>query len=627
MSFFGSLYTGTNGIIAQSQSTSMISTNIANINTTGFKRSEAHFSELVARETHRSPYIPGATRASEIQRIAQQGSIQQTSSTLETAINGNGFFPVRESFDGSGDVLYTRNGTFDIFAIRSTPDAQPGVQENAGEVGYLRNAAGQYLYGWPIDENGNLPGNLDDVGSLEAVIANQPESTFRATSTIEFAANLDAETPVTDPHLTGQTLPVSQQSSWDPINQVSIDNSEPLDFSRTMEIYDAEGTERNLTFEFRKVFGPMAHFSSNLGTSLNVTDTFDPVAGAPLLPGISDGDSFTITVGANTKTYTFRDDSNTNDPAAGTVVTVDGLLDAINSQGVANPGDPRLLEASLTNDGNLIVRASSPNTSVNISDVSGAPLAALNLNIDPITGNNTNFAPDNNAYGDQTDFPPYANTTDPNTRGWWEMRVLRGADPSLPNTDPLYQQPVELSKGLVNFNGDGTLNALDGELTLPSIDFDASNGNENLAAISVDMTGMTQQAGGNNVISADQNGAPLGDFAGTDITNSGIVRGRYTNGLTLDLYQIPVATFINANGLHSISGTAFRESQDSGPVTLNISGTNGAGNIVPSHIEGSNVDIGDEFARLIVSQRAFQANSRVITTVDQMTENLGRLKG
>lgn len=622
MSLFGSLYTGTSGIIAQSQSTAMISTNIANINTAGYKRSEAHFSELVARETHRSPYIPGAARVSEVQRIAQQGNIQQTSSTLETAINGNGFFTVKDSFDGSGEFLYTRNGTFDVFAIRATPDAQPGVQESTGEIGYLRNAAGQYLYGWPIDEQGNLPGNLDDVNSLEAVIANQPQSTFRATSQVEFGANLNALESFEDLHRTGQTLPVSQQSTWDTVNQLTVDNSTPSNFTRTVEIYDAEGTARQLTFEFRKVFGPMAHFGSDTNADLNILDEFLPAGGGSPIPGLADGDQFSITVGGANETYTFNTAGIGDDVSTNRIETVQGFINAIEDHGGGG-----ILEANVTGDGELVVRALSPNVSITLSNVSGTPLNAINLVPDPQTGSIFNYVPDNNAYADQADFPPLANTTDPNTRGWWEMRVLREADPSLPNTNVLFGQPVEISKGLINFNSDGTLNAADAELTLSALDFDAGNGAEDLASISVDLAGMSQQAGDYNALVAEQNGAPQGDFSGTTITDSGVVRGRYTNGLTLDLYQLPVATFINANGLHSVSGTAFKESQDSGPVTLNIAGTGGAGDILPTHIENSNVDLGDEFAKLIVSQRAFQANSRVITTVDQMTENLGRLKG
>ena len=85
-------------------------------------------------------------------------------------------------------------------------------------------------------------------------------------------------------------------------------------------------------------------------------------------------------------------------------------------------------------------------------------------------------------------------------------------------------------------------------------------------------------------------------------------------------------TFANTNGLTEVSGTAYTENEESGEENLREAGTGGAGFVEPSTLEASNVDLADEFARLIVSQRAFGAGTRVINTVDQMTEDLLRLR-
>jgi flagellar hook-basal body protein len=149
MGLFGSLFTGVSALFAQSQSTAIISNNIANVNTTGFKRSEAAFNSLVTTESRLARYSPGTVSVNRIQRVDAQGSIQQTSSGTDGSIAGNGFFPVKRSNDASQPFLYTRAGQF-------SEDAQ----------GLLRNASGFVLYAWPIDTDGNLPANQGDLTSL-----------------------------------------------------------------------------------------------------------------------------------------------------------------------------------------------------------------------------------------------------------------------------------------------------------------------------------------------------------------------------------------------------------------------------------------------------------------------------
>lgn len=225
-------------------------------------------------------------------------------------------------------------------------------------------------------------------------------------------------------------------------------------------------------------------------------------------------------------------------------------------------------------------------------------------------------------YPGQANFPALANVATASPEHWWEMTVTI-PDPADPNNPAL--PPVTLTQGLLNFNPDGTLNTNDATLDLTGTVFDNAVPTAT-ADITVDMNRFSQFAGGYNVLLADQNGAPLGERTGVEIQNDGTVIANYSNGQVIDLYRIPVATFTNANGLNKLTGTVFAETQDSGTVSLSEAGMNGAGNINSSVIENSNVVLEDEFSKLIVSQRAFQANSRVINTVDEMTELLGRLK-
>lgn len=175
MGLFGSLFTGVSALFAQSQNTAIISNNIANISTTGFKRSEAAFESLVTSQSRLSTYSPGTVTANRLQRVDQQGALQQTASTTDAAISGNGFFPIKRDPSDQQEFLYTRAGQF-------SEDSQ----------GLLRNAAGFALYAWPIDANGDLPANQGDLTSLVPADVAFLGGLTRPTSNAELAINLDA---------------------------------------------------------------------------------------------------------------------------------------------------------------------------------------------------------------------------------------------------------------------------------------------------------------------------------------------------------------------------------------------------------------------------------------------------
>lgn len=628
MSFFHALYTSTSGMMAQSQSTAMISSNIANVNSAGYKRSEASFADMVATTQSSLGYNPGYISTTQVQRITEAGALQQTPSTSESAISGRGFFAVHTSPNATsdGELSYTRNGTFNLYAVSDG---------TSSDTSYLRNSAGHFLYGWAIGDGGAA-----GAGALVPVSIDFNSSTFRATSSITQSLTLDADENMIDMLAAAggaSTLPASQQSYYG-----VTDTSEPAHFSRSIEVIDTLGNTRNLTFEYRRVVGPMAHFSS--GTqNLEWDDEFGDGATA----GINVGDEFTIettapdTTGTGTPTTTTETYTivapGTADIDANQVSTIGELVQAIRAHGT---GDE--LEARLTDDGQIVVQAADPTAEIALAETIGTPLSGLSsLDINQAPGGGYAYVPDaditaetSTTYPNQADFPDFVNVTDPNTQGWWEVRVLREADPGITDPlDPLYQQPIEITKGLINFNTDGLLNAArdsngqvtDGIIDLANIDFDSSITGEELA-LTVDINRYAHYASSYNVITFDHDGVETGYPVSVEIDSDGTVISHLSNGDQQALYRVPVVTFTNADGLQSINGTAFRTTSDSGEPTYNTAGTNGAGSIKSSFVENANVDLADEFANLIVSQRAFSANSKVITTVDEMTKYLAQLK-
>ena len=132
--------------------------------------------------------------------------------------------------------------------------------------------------------------------------------------------------------------------------------------------------------------------------------------------------------------------------------------------------------------------------------------------------------------------------------------------------------------------------------------------------------GLTQFADSNGTAQVNllqQDGYVAGSLQSVAVNDKGRVVGNYSNGRTIDLAQITLASFNGTDGLQRIDGGAFQATDESGPPTYNASGT-----IVGSSLEGSNTDIADEFTKLIITQQAYSANTRVITTSNQMVQDL-----
>jgi flagellar hook protein FlgE len=124
----------------------------------------------------------------------------------------------------------------------------------------------------------------------------------------------------------------------------------------------------------------------------------------------------------------------------------------------------------------------------------------------------------------------------------------------------------------------------------------------------------------------DQDGARFGLFSGISIDETGLVSALYDNGEQRPIYRLPLVTFVNPNGLQAQSGNAWNATQASGDATLRRADSGPAGGIVQASLEASTVDIGEEFTRMIVVQRAYSAATQIISTADEMMEELVRIK-
>ena len=138
--------------------------------------------------------------------------------------------------------------------------------------------------------------------------------------------------------------------------------------------------------------------------------------------------------------------------------------------------------------------------------------------------------------------------------------------------------------------------------------------------------GITQFDSPNTITSTTSNGSMNGDVVSVEIDREGYVSALFTNGITRRVFKLPVATFTNPDGLNPETGGAYRMSDASGDFSLKEAGIGGAGIIESSTLEAYTVDLALEFTNMIITQRAYSASSKIITTADEMMEELIRMK-
>ncbi|AOR77440.1 flagellar hook protein FlgE [Novosphingobium sp. 11B] len=250
MSLYSALYAGVSGLSAQSSAMATVADNITNVNTIGYKGTSAQFQSLVTGGSLTSSYSAGGVAATPKALISKQGLLQASSSLTDIGIDGSGFFVVRSSADANGAIAYTRAGSF-------TTDSS----------GYLRNTAGYYLMGWPLDTSGNYVNN----GSMDSLQPIRPTALTGAaapTTSIQLRANLDSTAEAVTGYVSGSMA----------------NGTTTPQFARSIQVYDSQGTAHTLTMNFVKTGAntwqaEITGNSADIG-KFNGTDITAPADGA-----------------------------------------------------------------------------------------------------------------------------------------------------------------------------------------------------------------------------------------------------------------------------------------------------------------------------------------------------------
>jgi len=185
--------------------------------------------------------------------------------------------------------------------------------------------------------------------------------------------------------------------------------------------------------------------------------------------------------------------------------------------------------------------------------------------------------------------------------------------------------------GTLTFNADGTLAAPAGGIAAFTLPWDVSTGllpqpmTVNFGTVGL-ADGVTQFDAASALTSANVDGAPYGSLTAVSVDEEGYVSALFDNGIQRRVFKIPIATFVNPDALAPIAGNAYQLTDESGIASVLEANTGGAGTIASNALEGSTVDLAKEFSDLITTQRAYSAATRIITTADQMLQELMQIK-
>ena len=655
MGIFNALTTAVAGLQAQSFALQNISGNIANSQTTGYKETDTSFQDLVSQAAQDQQTADGVI-ANSVATNTVGGTIQSTSVSTDMAINGDGWFVVAQptgftdnqpNFSGVTD--FTRAGDFQL---------------NAN--GNLVNSAGYYLMGIPVNATtGNPEGSVPEVLQFDNNFIPAQETT-----SVTYQANLPstptsgmmvpsdfANSPIAGSEIIGTgaslspdavatgTGTVGSLTGATTLSSLGIsagdkimvsDGTDTTTYTSTGtdtigDLIDAinSGTAGNAAVTASLSGGNLVLTGNNYTSAIAVsgsgaTDAADLGFGAThntfqptnLLTQGLNGKTLTVSVGGGApQTITFGSGAGDVATLSELQTAVQNLTGVIGSVNTAN-GDVSLLATDPT--ATLAVAGTASPSIFGIENANAAPGDGTVIGSDLSTftnqsvdgGSITAYDTEGNPLNIQFRWAQVGNSSGEST---WNLFYQTNSGAT--GTQAAWQN---VGSNFI-FNSSGQLiQPTSSALTLPNL---TVNG-DTLASVELNFgtNGLTQFAnssGTAQVTQIQQNGFAAGQLQSVSVDSENRVVGSFTNGQTIPLAQITLATFNGENALQALNGGAYAATADSGPPIYGATGK-----IDGSSLESSNVDISTQFSDLIVAQQAYSANARVMTTANQMIQSL-----
>ncbi|MCK5165808.1 MAG: flagellar hook-basal body complex protein [Rhodospirillaceae bacterium] len=635
MSVLGGLTSSMLGMMTQSKTLDSIGLNIANVNTAGYKTHDTQFQTILSRTASGNSVSDlGGVKPVSRPNVILQGEVMSSERDLDIAIFGEGFFVLNTERDGSGETLYTRDGSFQTVPGN---DIQVPAPDGSGTITtqekLLIDKNGYYVMGWEAQRDGL---GFDTTGAYAAMRIDPYlfQEVGIGTTEAKYIANLP-----------------SQANSGD-------------NFVYNMEVFDSDGGAHTLVANFTK------------GTTNNQWDMTTDYYLAPtaqvtsmtLSGSVEAGDTYNVDVGGQTVSY------NVNGTEPDMNAIRDALVAAINGNAIISQD----VTASAGAAGEIILTANVANnpftattsTAQGLSSVSqtdtvtltgpvgnldsytitiGADTFTYNaagpVGIDTVRDNlvtqiglNANYNAVATAAGQFTVTAIAAGGTFTLVPSAFNGDGVPGNDATtittttgyLALTDNAISTPVNTvnsSDGLtttapvtLTFDSNAKL------ITPSTVPYDITWADGSTTALDLDISEMTQYTGDFYTQIFNQDGYGSGTLQNVQFNEQGHVMGQFSNSFTRPLYQLSLAIFANPNEMEQLSGNLFKPTKESGTVTLTTAGENGFAIISPNSKELSNVDVAEEFAKMIVTQGSYNASATVFRTIDEMTVSARDLK-
>jgi flagellar hook protein FlgE len=648
-----SLFSGLSGLKANQRWMDVIGNNLANVSTPGFWGSRVTFSDVLSFTLSpgsgasgnyggRNPTQIGlGTTIGSIDANTNQGTFLNTGRPLDVALQGKGFFTLS---DGNRN-FYTRVGSFGVDSNRKLVDLRTGMR--------VQSSVGADI---DVPLTGTLPAN--------------------ATSTVSFSGRLPAKVsgPLEEIFTSSAAWMEGTAAEKTPSPAMSF----PIDLStisgQSFRVTVNGGTPQTVTITAAQFGGNLASVSAaqwktGVENQLNTND---------IIWDSTSGSFKTTRVGKNA---TLKLD-NVN---PGTPLTTLGF-DSILSQGTETPATSATLLNELTinnkdyvNGDKIVISGTDPKGNLvggtftfgTTGDDVGELLQFINVlyssttndgataALDPATGQITlkanqpgeasmsiSITDDGGSNKGQSAFPSFQltrNGTGPDTvttsidvfdsLGIGHPISVTFTRDATDNTIWTLAATMDSSEGSVispagaqvRFNPDGSFNLVTGAAADLQFTFNNIATTQTVSldfGTSGDFDGLSMLGAEATAAATDQDGYAAGNLLNMAFSEGGTLQGYYSNGKTLDISTLRIVVFNNPGGLLREGDTLFVESPNSDNAIQSVAGNSGAGAIVSGVLESSNVDIAEEFVRLIEAQRAFQANARVITTTDEILSEL-----
>jgi len=635
MDLLASFYNGLSGVNAMGQKLNVTSNNIANVNTSGFKAGHTQFADIFETTLNSLSFGHGV-QLNQIGTSFADGSIETTGNATDMAISGPGFFMVRRD-DATAADIYTRSGNFNLVGV------DPLLVGGELNVSKLVTPTGQFVQGYNLSTT-TLPPTVPGGPPADIMIKNiAPQS---ATSEVELVLNLQNNPALVEP----AASPVSLFESWNGTNPAQPIDTSNYDYKTSLTIY-GPGDETAGFTDPSQAYDLTVYFDATQNPNeQEFIVTCDPALDQRLSAGGTRYNSATDK-GAGALLYGVLSFSNSGDlnniqcwnvPPDG-VVTPTNLLTL--STGDSYYSFDFNFTDTAANNSSTLSFGNTPKSQTAVSPVPAFSSTNTSGGINATSTWDTISDSQGNTVQDGDTITLQGFKRDGTAASYtYQVNFAQTAQNFLDGLETAFACTAEFVRGQLTLTD---TEVGESRLEISSISHTNASGATPLtdptiaqifgnqgASFTVDLgslypgTGLatTNYASSSTLLYQSQNGYGKGRLQNINVDSQGFITGQYSNGQNIKQAQLVLANFRNLQGLRNMGGNNFTATAEAGLIPPETgTGTPGQpsfGTVSNYSLEMSNVDLGREMVDVITTQRAFQANAKSISTVDELYEKL-----